>query len=42
MVIDRQSKYPGFKSTEWLEDQLNLSSFQGRSGESQEVLGTYW
>ena len=37
-VLHSQCKGPGFKSTRWLEDQLSLSSFWGRSIEYLELV----
>ena len=42
MVLDSQSRGPGFKTTGWLQGQLSLSSFRGRSIEYQEILGSEW
>ena len=41
-VLDFQSRGPGFKTTGWLQGQLSLSSFRGRSAEYQELLGIGW
>ena len=38
-VLDSQSRDPMFKTTGWLQGQLSLLSFQGRSNEYQEYLG---
>ena len=38
-VLDSQSRCPVFKTTGWLQGQLN-SSFGGQSNEYQEFLGT--
>ena len=37
-VLHSQSRGPGFKTTGWLEDQLSLSSFRGRSIEYLELV----
>ena len=39
-VLDSQSRGPRFKTTGWLQGQLSLSSFRGRSNEYLGLLGT--
>ena len=39
-ALDPQSRGPMFKTTGWLQGQLNLSSLQSPSVEYQELLGT--
>ena len=41
-ALDSQSRVLGFKITGWLQGQLSLSSFRGRSIEHQELLETEW
>ena len=41
-TMDFQSRGSLFKTNGWLQGQLNLSSFRGRSNEYQEFLGTLW
>ena len=41
-ILDSQSRGPQFKITGWLQGQLSLSSFQGRSVEYLKLLGTEW
>ena len=41
-ALDPQSRGPLFKSPEWLQGRLSLSSFLGRSSVYQEFLGTLW
>ena len=40
-ALNSQSRGPRFKTTEWLQGGLSLSSIRGRSNEYQELLGTY-
>ena len=39
-AVDSKSRGPGLKTTGWLQGQLSLSSFQDKSTECQELLGT--
>ena len=39
-ALDSQSRGPVFKTTEWLQGRLSLSSFQGRQNEYHEFLET--
>ena len=41
-ALDFQHRGPGFKTTGWLQSQLSLSFFLGRSVEYKELLGTEW
>ena len=41
-VLDFQPSGTGFKTVEWLQGQLSLSSFRGQLNEYQEFLGTEW